>query len=396
MDESSARARSGLDYLRQRGREGAGERPSASLRRPEPPSVSPDRRFPGWVHESEFVYRRRQTFPGLVVPSWPSRISPEAVSPGGLLFFDTETTGLSGGAGTMIFLFGVGWSEGPDFVVEQLFLSDFPGEPEFLLGIKQLLPSDRALVSYNGRSFDAHLLRSRFLMNRIDEESWLHVDLLYHARRLWKSVSSDCSLRGIESAILGVDRGDDVPGMEIPGIWYDFLRTGRPDRLSLVFDHNVTDITSLARIYGTLGRLLGGELAAAPVDQGALGRWLLGPDPESGIAILQKAYEDGDSRAGLSLGLHFKREGRWEEALRVWQSAVERSHSLLASVELAKHLEHRARRPDLALQVIERLLGWGLPLGKQDRTAIAHRLQRLRRKVEGRTASPAEGPEEPS
>ncbi len=279
MDESSARARRGLDYLRQRGREGGGERASAPPARPERPSASPDRRFPGWVRESEFVYRRRQTFPGLEVPSWPPRLSPEAVSPGGLLFFDTETTGLSGGAGTMIFLFGAGWSDGQDFVVEQLFLSDFPGEPEFLLAIKRLLPADRALVSYNGRSFDAHLLRTRFLLNRIDDESWLHVDLLYHARRLWKSISQDCSLRGIESAILGLDRGEDVPGMEIPGIWYDFLRTGRPGKLPAVFDHNLTDITSLARIYGTLGRLLGGELAAAPVDQGALGRWLLGPDP---------------------------------------------------------------------------------------------------------------------
>ena len=381
MDDS--RTRRGLDYLRQRGREGAGGRaPTASN--------AADRRFPGWVREGEFVFRRRRTFPGLVVPSWPARISPEAVSPGGLLFFDTETTGLSGGAGTIIFLFGVGWSEGQDFVVEQLFLSDFPGEPEFLQAIKQLLPTDRALVSYNGRSFDAHLLRSRFLLNRIDDESWLHVDLLYHARRLWKSISSDCSLRGIESAILGVDRGEDIPGMEIPGIWYDFLRTGRPGKLDLVFDHNVTDITSLARIYGTLGRLLGGELAAAPVDQGALGRWLLGPDPESGIAILQKAYEDGDSRAGQSLGLHFKREGRWDDALTVWQSAVERSHSLFASVELAKHLEHRARRPDLALRVIERLLGWELPLGEQDRREIAHRLQRLKRKVEGKAAPPTE------
>lgn len=43
------------------------------------------------------------------------------------LFFDTETTGLSGGAGTLPFLVGVGFFEGASFVVEQCVLRQ-PGE----------------------------------------------------------------------------------------------------------------------------------------------------------------------------------------------------------------------------------------------------------------------------
>ena len=56
-----------------------------------------------------------------------------------LVFYDTETTGLSGGAGNVIFLFGAAWCEGRDLAVEQLFLSDFPGEPEFLQAVQDLV-----------------------------------------------------------------------------------------------------------------------------------------------------------------------------------------------------------------------------------------------------------------
>ena len=49
-----------------------------------------------------------------------------------MLFFDIETTGLSGGAGTLAFLVGIGKRIGKKLEVEQLFLRDYPGEPEFL------------------------------------------------------------------------------------------------------------------------------------------------------------------------------------------------------------------------------------------------------------------------
>ena len=90
-----------------------------------------DPRFPDWKRESEFLYRRRQYFSGRGVGVWPGPFSPEAGAAEELVFYDTETTGLSGGAGTVIFLFGAAWCEGRDLAVEQLFLSDFPGETGF-------------------------------------------------------------------------------------------------------------------------------------------------------------------------------------------------------------------------------------------------------------------------
>jgi len=44
------------------------------------------------------------------------------------LFFDTETTGLAGGTGTVAFLIGLGWFEGDLFVTRQLFARDYAEE----------------------------------------------------------------------------------------------------------------------------------------------------------------------------------------------------------------------------------------------------------------------------
>ena len=114
-----------------------------------------------------------------------------------------------------------------NLAVEQLFLSDFPGEPEFLSAVDQLFGRFKAFVSYNGKTFDSHLLMTRFLMNRIVWEPGPQVDLLHHARRLWKvATGGDCSLQSIERRILGITRELDVAGEDIPLVWYEFLKTG--------------------------------------------------------------------------------------------------------------------------------------------------------------------------
>jgi uncharacterized protein YprB with RNaseH-like and TPR domain len=337
--------------------------------------------FPGWVREGEFLYRRRLHFPGLGVRVWPLDVSPVAHAPEELLFYDTETTGLSGGAGSTIFLFGGAWCEGTDLAVEQLFLSDFPGEPEFLLAVKERLSSSGVFVSYNGKTFDSHMLRSRFLMNRIEWEPGPQLDLLHHARILWKSVTGECNLKSIESRILGFDRELDVAGEDIPLIWLEFLRSGVPGTLPVVFDHNVMDITSLARMYTAIGRLLAGDVSSVRVDEKALGTWLLGPSPATGATILSDAWERGNSEAGIALSLHQKRQHEWDKAVKVWESMIESSHSLFAAVELAKHHEHRGRRPDRAMEIVDLALSWGLPLDARARQELRKRRDRLQRKI---------------
>ena len=347
-----------------------------------------DPRFPGWKREGEFLYRRRQYFEGYGVDAWPEPFSPEADSADHLVFYDTETTGLSGGAGSVIFLFGAAWCEGRDLAVEQIFLSDFPGEPEFLLAVRELLARYRAFVSYNGKAFDSQLLKTRFLMNRIPWEPGPQVDLLHHSRRLWKSITGDCSLKSIERTVLGFTRKLDVDGADIPMIWLEYLRTQRAGMLPVVFDHNVMDIASLARIYGLIGRLLLGDLSSTRIDERSFGSWLLRLGHGSGAEVLRESFRRGNDEAGIALGLHHKRQREWDRAAEVWEEILARSRSLVAAVELAKHHEHRARKPDEALRTVELVLSWDLPLDARTLQEIGKRRERLRRKQARRSHRP--------
>jgi hypothetical protein len=205
------------------------------------------------------------------------------------------------------------------------------------------------------------------------------IDLLHPARRLWRSITGDCSLGSIERSILGVSRELDVAGEDVPLIYFDFLKTGEPGLLPVVFQHNLTDVTSLARMYSAIGRLLEGDLAAVPVDERALGRWMLARGAVAGAALLDGSFAHGNLEAGIELSLHHKRNGEWERAAQIWQTMVERSRSLFAAVELAKYLEHRLREPDRAFTVVERILSWNLPLAAPARRDLGRRRARLQR-----------------
>ena len=155
----------------------------------------------------------------------------------------------------------------------------------------------------------------------------------------------------------------------------------------MVFDHNLTDVTSLARMWDALGGLLTGVTGAAPVDGRALGRELLRRGDLRGAVVLAEAFAAGDAEAGLHLGLHHKRRGIWDEAVEVWERLAAEARSLAAVVELAKYLEHRRRDPAAALARVEEALSWGLPLGARERAELAKRRQRLERKAAHRTRS---------
>jgi len=177
------------------------------------------------------------------------------------LFFDLETTGLSGGAGTVAFLAAFANIENapPDkkhqsvkcnLSVKQYLLLDYPGESDFITNvINELTGSSKVIVSYNGKCFDSQIIKTRCLMNRFKPPEYKHVDLLHPARRLWKNIIHDCSQTSVEAGILNIKRINDLPGSLAPEIWFEFLKTGRTDRLKGICDHNKDDIYGLASIF---------------------------------------------------------------------------------------------------------------------------------------------------
>ena len=164
-----------------------------------------------------------------------------------LLHFDTETTGLSGGTGTRAFMIGAaGWSEA-GLRVRQLFLTTMAGEQAMLELFARWLAPETVLVSYNGRSYDAPLLATRFRLARLDNPlvGLRHLDLLYPVRRRFRRVWQNCRLATVEREWLGVVRDDDLPGSEAPRAWRDYLRGGSARDLRRVLSHNDRDLRSL-------------------------------------------------------------------------------------------------------------------------------------------------------
>ena len=317
------------------------------------------------------------------------------------LFLDTETTGLAGGTGTVAFLIGLGWFEGDGFVTRQLFARDYAEERATLLELTAQLRERRFLVSFNGKAFDANLLASRFVMNRLPNPlaALPHLDLLHPSRRLFSHRLADRRLGSLEGALLGFEREGDVPGSEIPQRYFDWLRRRDGRLMADVFEHNRLDILSLAALAAHLAELIdpAGEPAHAhPGDRLAAARLFLARelpadavrllDPLCGCAIPEAARE-----ASRELSLHHKGEGRWREATAIWEEMLRRdAEDRFALIELAKWQEHKQRDFVRALELTERACALSAHLLPAERAGLARRRERLERKLAARRTSPHE------
>ena len=331
-----------------------------------------------------------------------SQLLPAECRIGDCLFWDTETTGLAG-AGTVIFLVGCGWVEGPRVRFHQVFLADFPGEQRFLEHLRDLFSRFQVFVSYNGKAFDSTILRTRLVMSGVTMALGYQLDLLYLARRFWRRLLDNCRLTTIEQEVLGVRRGDDIPGWMAPEIYFDSLRRGVLGELPAVFRHNEADVLALVRLLEVVNGVLAGGSDREPpvgVDRGAVGSFLLQQGDRRGVRMLRDAYRGGDEDAGHLLGLHLKRASDWRSAVALWQDMARVHGSLRAAVELSKYYEHRVRDLPAALTAIAPFLtsgGGRLPAGAGppgtagtaaavfmppvDSDRLAHREARIRAKL---------------
>lgn len=183
-------------------------------------------------------------------------------------YFDTETTGLSTGAGTVIFLAAVARVAGARITVRQYLLPDYPYEPAMLRALMADLATAPRLVTYNGRAFDVPMLAARLTVHGLfAQQATLpaeHDDLLPDARRLFRRPLGGARLADVETGILGVRRPSDCPGSEVPERYFGYLLSGSPDILAEVLDHNYQDVVSLALLEAEIHRLRSGGWRDAP------------------------------------------------------------------------------------------------------------------------------------
>ncbi len=308
-----------------------------------------------------------------------------AFDPATAVFLDTETTGLAGGTGTLAFLVGVASFVNRSLRLEQLFLADPGAERALLCSLAAKLSHAGAYVTFNGRSFDLPLLRSRFVLARLPPPPDLpHLDLLHVARRIYGSRVTRCTLTTLERDVLGFYRTEDIPGADVPERYLRFLHEDDRGGILPVVTHNTWDILALAALVGELGA----RAARADAD----GRWeprdLLGlarthlraGNPSRAAHLAHEAAQDmdptvaRDAHALSAEGHH--RAGQPSAAVeRLLDALTHAPDDAVLHLRLAQCLERDLGAPDRALPHALRAAGAETP------TANARRVGRLRRAV---------------
>ncbi|HSR66298.1 MAG TPA: ribonuclease H-like domain-containing protein [Acidobacteriota bacterium] len=313
--------------------------------------------------------------------------------PEDLLFFDTETTGLAGGAGTYVFLIGVGFFRHDEFRLFQLFLPDYASERVFLDRLAELMDDGgrpfRQLVSFNGKSYDLNLLANRFILQRRPDPfaGLRHLDLIHPCRILWRGCFENCALQTLERNLLDLQRQDDIPSHLIPQTYFDFLRTGNFRPLASVFQHNRIDIVSMVALLSLAASVVKDPVRhnfADPLSAARLHQ--LRGSYENAARILEKALSVHDSTSRTlawlrELAYLKKRLGHPEAALDLWREyLMNHPHPPReAYEEAAKILEHQSKDLDSALRTVDRALD-----AYPDHPALSHRRYRLHCKIQGR------------
>jgi uncharacterized protein YprB with RNaseH-like and TPR domain len=317
---------------------------------------------------------------------------------GRAVFLDTETTGLSGGTGTLAFLVGIGAFEDEAFHLRQFFLRDPDEEAAMLSALSEWMSDYQAIVTFNGRGFDLPLLEARYVLARM-RPRWMglpHLDLLSPSRRVWRDRLPSCALSSLEAHVLGVERTqDDVPGFLIPQMYLDYLRTGDARDMLRVMYHNRQDILSMVTLATQLCRIFGSlsaDESLDPTDLISLGKWYedLGMSAEAESAFRSALELDLlptlRAIALTRLGLLLKRQERREEARLIWEQLAG-CDSVTGHIELAKHYEWHTGDLEQALTWTQAALkvvaAWPPGFERDEASAeLAHRLERLERKRE--------------
>lgn len=205
-----------------------------------------------------------------------------------ILFLDIETTGKTAGM-SVVFLIGIGYlkkdeNEKFNFTTELLFAREIAEEAAILKYFTDILPKFKMLVTYNGKSFDIPFLRERigalfepedisdvydfFKENLLFNSSittdlqypsaiaaeifssYIHFDLYYAIRRIYKILLENYRLITAEEKILDFHRINNLPSSDVPQVYLDWLSDKGKNMGAIykVLEHNFYDVVNMEKL----------------------------------------------------------------------------------------------------------------------------------------------------
>lgn len=286
-----------------------------------------------------------------------------------MVFLDTETTGLSGGSGTFAFLVGVGRFNTEGFLLKQYIISEPQEESAMLLDLENYINPDDIFVTFNGKSFDFPLLKTRFILNHLpvtfNENG--HLDMLHISRKLWRKKLESCALQELEREILKVTRSaDEVPGWMIPEIYFNYLRTGDTAMLNNVIYHNAVDIVSLAAVFFHVSDIFEKNVdieELLPVELIALAKVFTDiRSNDLALLLCKKCLDlplstDQSISVNHNLGMYSKIKKEYKEATLYWKKAAEIG-SIESCIELSMYYEHQEKNIEESLRWVLKAVGF--------------------------------------
>jgi hypothetical protein len=189
----------------------------------------------------------------------------------------------------------------------------------------------------------------------------LHLDLLHPSRQLWRLRLQSVALTQLETYVLKLNRGQDIPSETIPQIYFDFLRGGRPEPMAEVFRHNQLDLCGLASLALHVCHIL-----ADPENRDCCAEDLFGMSRllqrrgahDLAGRIYRKALAGGlaapaEQIAQRELALLAKRGQDYNLSNSFWEKLLgDTVEGLNAYEQLAIYYEHKARLPGKAALLV--------------------------------------------
>ncbi|NJL93996.1 MAG: CPBP family intramembrane metalloprotease [Anaerolineae bacterium] len=287
-------------------------------------------------------------------PRWSER------TPQDVIFLDIEIAPLEDGAGPLPFMVGLAWFAPAGLVLRQLCCRTPEEEAALLSALAARIGPASALVTFSGTRFDVPILRARYRVHGLDDPlaDLPHFDLFSAARRVWRGLTSH-RLLALETEVLGVQRtSQDVPGGQVPGLYYAYLNSGDLTPLEHIAYHNAMDVLSMVPLAALVLSAWVAPYRAGALEQGdcvAVMQWRekVGASDPLLLSQLARLYPQ-EPWFAQQLSAHY--EGRTE-----WQRAL-----------------HWAQMQEQALLSLPPSAGTGLKLGQ-----LQKRIKHLQKKANG-------------